>query len=837
MSYKTFFKSATGFAPYPYQNRLAEAELFPEVLSVPTGVGKTAAVILAWMYRRHQDENDSQTPRRLIYCLPMRTLVEQTRDVAENWRDQLQQAGLLKRPVNLHVLMGGEEDSRWYASPEKDAILIGTQDMLLSRALNRGYGMSRYRWPIDFSLVNNDCLWVLDETQLMGVGLTTSAQLQGLREKLQTYGNCQTLWMSATLNPDPLNTVDHPLPETEKWRSEQIEVDDRDDERVENLLTASKPLQPASLAVPTDSASRKKYPQHLAEQVLQAHQAGTLTLVVLNRVDRAQETFRQLQKQTEKENGLEIKLIHSRFRPHERERIQSEALNEQSIPPAGRILVATQAIEAGVDISATTLFTELAPWSSLVQRFGRCNRKGKCGTKNHPSAQIFWIDLDTENARQAAPIALPYTIEEMDRARDVIRNLTDVGPQSLPKVTEPEPIVHVLRRKDLIELFDTTPDLSGNDLDISRFIREDDDTSVQVYWRGWEIGESNRKREPPQPDPETFPAPDRQELCAVSITQFKEFISKTLKKNEKTKSLAWVWNPLENEWEECRNVRPGQFVLLHQQAGGYDTELGWTGEISDGPVKPCPSVKNAASLPAMDQEEPGAAITIQTHLNDVGTSALQLQQAEDAQWDTAIPWEEIIRAAWWHDVGKAHPAFQGAMQGANPDLPGDQMWAKSEKNGGYLQYKMIRDEQKISRRGFRHELASALAFLQQHAEDPAVNLIAYLIAAHHGKVRLSIRSLPNETKPKDGRLFARGLWDHDELPALEIGNGEVSEALQLELSVMQLGDSFNEAGQVSPSWLSRTLQLRDQFGPFRLAYLETLVRIADWRGSSKGDSQ
>jgi hypothetical protein len=48
--------------------------------------------------------------------------------------------------------------------------------MLLSRALNRGYGMSRYRWPMHFGLLNNDCLWVMDEVQLMGSGLTTSLQ-------------------------------------------------------------------------------------------------------------------------------------------------------------------------------------------------------------------------------------------------------------------------------------------------------------------------------------------------------------------------------------------------------------------------------------------------------------------------------------------------------------------------------------------------------------------------------------------------------------------------------------------------------------------------------------
>ena len=55
--------------------------------------------------------------------------------------------------------MGGEDSGEWDIHPEREAILIGTQDMLLSRALNRGYGMSRYRWPMHFGLLNNDALW------------------------------------------------------------------------------------------------------------------------------------------------------------------------------------------------------------------------------------------------------------------------------------------------------------------------------------------------------------------------------------------------------------------------------------------------------------------------------------------------------------------------------------------------------------------------------------------------------------------------------------------------------------------------------------------------------
>ena len=84
------------------------------------------------------------------------------------------------------MLMGGDVDRDWDRYPERDTILIGTQDMLLSRALNRGYAMSRFRWPVQFGLLNNDCLWVMDEVQLMGSGLATTTQLQAFRRKLGT---------------------------------------------------------------------------------------------------------------------------------------------------------------------------------------------------------------------------------------------------------------------------------------------------------------------------------------------------------------------------------------------------------------------------------------------------------------------------------------------------------------------------------------------------------------------------------------------------------------------------------------------------------------------------
>jgi len=138
------------------------------LIHVPTGAGKTEAMLLAWLWNRVALD----WPRRLVYCLPMRVLVEQTAARAERILRNLDLyiAKSSQDPdgtkVPFHVLMGGEVDDDWAGYPERPAMLIGTQDMLLSRALNRGYAMSRYRWPVHFGLLNSDAFWkVLPEPQ------------------------------------------------------------------------------------------------------------------------------------------------------------------------------------------------------------------------------------------------------------------------------------------------------------------------------------------------------------------------------------------------------------------------------------------------------------------------------------------------------------------------------------------------------------------------------------------------------------------------------------------------------------------------------------------------
>jgi CRISPR-associated endonuclease/helicase Cas3 len=126
---------------------------------------------------------------------------------------------------------------------------------------------------------------------------------------------------------------------------------------------------------------------------------------------------------------------------------------------------------------------------------------------------------------------------------------------------------------------------------------------------------------------------------------------------------------------------------------------------------------------------------------------------------------------------------------------------------------------------FRHELASALALLQSGASD----LCAYLAAAHHGKVRLSIRAMPGEKKPDKPEIkFARGIHDGDLLPTTLLGDGVTTESVRLDLEPMLLGSLTPDRH----SWLDLAIKLREQLGVFRLAYLEALVRAADVRASA-----
>jgi CRISPR-associated endonuclease/helicase Cas3 len=187
---------------------------------------------------------------------------------------------------------------------------------------------------------------------------------------------------------------------------------------------------------------------------------------------------------------------------------------------------------------------------------------------------------------------------------------------------------------------------------------------------------------------------------------------------------------------------------------------------------------------------------------------------------------------------------------------------------------MYRISETESRAGFRHELASTLglfAVLLRHAtpEHPGrlgpalsglrpdaspasstfppvglerevldlsaeeLDLVAYLVCSHHGKVRTRLHAAPADqaAAPRDEEMPIRGVREGDELPATELrGAGGAMETLprtHLTLEPAALGLS----ALTGRSWAERVEGLGRSHGPFTLAWLEAILRAADVRAS------
>lgn len=812
------FRRATGLSPYPWQARLATQADPGQVIVAETGTGKTEAVLLDWLWRRRLSGDEAErrrTPRRLVFTLPMRALVEQTLARVRGILDRLERSGLLdpSDPVRCFSLMGGAADDAWVLHPAADQVLVGTVDMLLSRALNRGYGRARAALPMDFGLINTDTQFVLDEVQLLDVAVATSRQLAGLRADAglgKTPLPSRTMWMSATLNPAWLETTDYPAPESRAL----VQLGSADEDGpLRARLTAAKRVVRLE-ADPRDAGS-------VARAVAEAHErarrhlgAGQwLTIAMANTVKRALALHEELARLNQ---GAELILLHSRFRPPDRKRLVAR-LNELP-PPGGRIIVTTQVIEAGIDLDAAALVTELAPWASIVQRAGRLNRAG-----SREDAELIWLDPPV--ADLGDDLAAPYEQGALHRARQALRELEGEGfsPKGLRErrlqhpdrehdLIGPRPRGLLLRRPDLLELFDTDPTLDGDDADVSPFIRSGEDVDVGVVWR--ELTGS-------EPDVRA-PGPAHEEVCPVPVGERREI----------AKLRPWRWSYVRRCWEriaDAREIRPGELLLVDSARGGYDPEVGWS-PTSRTPVAEFSTPEGDPPESDASDTASGAAawITIAEHTDDVVAELERdLERLSlEPQWTAALR-----TAARLHDAGKAHPRFQERLREAAvrsgaagpPDL--DTLWAKAPAQ--------LTGRQRV----FRHEVASALLALKHTTGETDASLVAYLVAAHHGKLRLAPRVAYDELPDRPGAATCLGVTDGDPVPApdasgvqrpIELGGGvSLPPCPALDLSPLAIG-RFD--GQ--PVWIERTLDLLERLGPFTLAYLEALLRAADQRASA-----
>lgn len=671
-SFEAFFQRATSNRPYAWQSLIAETGL-PDVLAVPTGLGKTE-VVLAWAWRLLVDEKPE--PRHLVYCLPMRSLVTQTVHRLRTYFDALK-AQEPKIDVAVHQLMGGSIGDEWVGHVDKPWVLVGTQDQLLSRALNRGYSMSRFEWPVHFGLLNNDCRWLIDEVQLMGPGLWTTSQLDWMRRKrFPSLKPCPTTWMSATVGTSFLSTTDRVHDDLDKPSVEQVAFERKlttalhGDKRLTWWREAKRPLawwQSEAAAPPTTGGGKKRgaaqsgattavTPDVIAASVKAKHAADTLSLVICNTVDMARAVFGAL-------GAIDHKvLLTSRFRREDRARHEQRLIDFKartlSDAAPGLICVSTQVIEAGVDIPAHRLFTELAPWPSMLQRLGRLNRKG-----DDQGAEAWVWETPKEGGSKKVERIGPYEATDIERAKKLVdafaplsqgnafsEAITGLNASKEKEVTEalqpkPSPLPRAL---DVHGLFSTERDVHGGFTDVSAFVRgTDPELDVTVFWRDWS-GDNPPRGE----DLDGPPLEPAKEGCPVSFVRVQKMI-------DSSKAKAWLWDDEADRWERLNHwdIRPGMLVMLKREVGGYDATEGWTGDKSNV-LAEVPRAGRGATLRDDAWTEVGYWSKLEDHLKDARSETEGLCTALSLTGDTRAA---VVEASGLHDLGKAHPQWQAAL--------------------------------------------------------------------------------------------------------------------------------------------------------------------------------
>jgi CRISPR-associated endonuclease/helicase Cas3 len=372
------FEELTGYKPFPWQQRLFSRMLkgdFPDTCSLPTGLGKTS-IIAIWLVALAL--NPHKVPRRLVYVVNRRTVVDQATREAEGLRLRINSIPYLadrlfalsatrSRLLAISTLRGQFADNaEWREDPSQPAIIVGTVDLIGSRLLFNGYGLGFRTKPAQAGLLGQDTLLVHDEAHL-------EPAFQSLLEKIRIF--------QATGNdPKPMRLT--ALTATQRGETEGFRLDEEDHKNpvIRSRIEAKKTLRFHREPDP------KKIPIRIAELALSHKDSGQAILVFVTRVKDANDVAEAIRKGSGKQSA-NLALLTGTLRGLERDQLaEHNPVFARFLPPSKQAklerapgtvyLVSTSAGEVGVNFSADHLVCDLSTLDSMVQRLGRVNRFG-----------------------------------------------------------------------------------------------------------------------------------------------------------------------------------------------------------------------------------------------------------------------------------------------------------------------------------------------------------------------------------------------------------------------------------------------------------------------------
>lgn len=355
ISIEKFYKGITQFWPYSYQIKVAELLLNQSniILSVPTGSGKTWASIMPFLYAQHNKM--AAFPKKMIYSLPLRTL---TNSIYSDVTEVLQRNEDFNGLTSIHT--GEYQNDEHFESD----IIFSTIDQTLSSFLCFPLSLSKRQANINAGALVGSYL-VFDEFHLLEPKLSMATTL-GILRILKNL--CRFCVMTATLSEAYIKIL------KEAIQAEVISINDFSEDVAKiNSLKIPKGIEYKKILKVSEVTIN-------ADTILKLHKQKTI--VICNRVEKTQQMYNEIVnkdlKGYENLSGLKktnIICLHSHFfgddRKHKEKRLK-ELFGENSIENA--ILISTQVIEAGMDISCDTMHVEISPINSFLQRAGRCAR-------------------------------------------------------------------------------------------------------------------------------------------------------------------------------------------------------------------------------------------------------------------------------------------------------------------------------------------------------------------------------------------------------------------------------------------------------------------------------
>lgn len=548
--------------PWLFQTRTSEALRTGEhvLLSAPTGTGKTWAALLGFIYGYVLNEPHAD---KIIYALPLRSLATSLyystvealeKTVLSPLLTTDQKTRLKHLQINIRIQTGEQREDPFFQGD----ICFTTIDQLLTGYLNIPASLSPRLANINAGALVG-ALVVVDEIHLLEPDHSLATLLEVGR---QLKGLTQFLLMSATLSTSSLEWLQ------KYFKSTLIEVDEKQ-----------------LLEMPGQANKERHYywvdEPISAEQILKHH--TNRTIAICNTVDRAQKLYMEVKRQKPPE--CKIIILHSRYLKLDRKEKEDLLLPWFGPKPehSNVILISTQVIEAGIDISADVLHTELCPANALLQRAGRSARYPD---RNKGKVYVYALQETSSGKPQWGPYRGERLQEIMTSTEEKMRLISG----KLLYYQGEKEIINFVHAKDELVFYKEIRDHQKQTRDIvletiaygdrsksSILVRDIDSVSIYIH-----------------DCPETLRIFEGMEWLSVprtSLYRLKErfmgspegwIAKKPIAQSEEEKGNPIIWQA----FTSFNDTKSAWMLVIHPNYATYDSELGFRWNEIGQPMTP-----------------------------------------------------------------------------------------------------------------------------------------------------------------------------------------------------------------------------------------------------------